>query len=297
MKLNLIKKLKICLFDFALYYFISMYSYELFANLSQVNFLPCELDSNKIIKYLNQVHKSDYTKPYVELVLKQTQRIPTNILCSNLRLMAQTYLSNPSNPRPTHVCLPEKIGSEQYFFSQVYDLFPEISIPSNIINEFSLLDNIEEINVLIVDDASFSGNNTLTKVDNLTYLNKKTKFNFIILIGCQLESIDIVIQETRLQPAQVSRMNVINIPGYFNPPYVQLDSFDYNNLKNESKIMSTCFFDHKVPNNFGSWPQIYLDGYLFDPKNKQNFGNLFVGDQIPTKQPILDVFQQLNLLA
>ncbi len=272
-----------------------MYSHELISKLSQVKFSPCELDSNKIIEYLNQVNQSNYIKNYVQQILNQTQRIPTDILVNNLRSMAKEYLSNPSNPRPQYVCLPEKIGSEQYFFSQVYDLFPEISIPSNIISELRPLDNFDEINVLIVDDATFSGNNTLAKIDNLTYDNKKTKFNFIILIGCQVEPFDLVVKKQRFPASQALRMNVINIPGFISPPIIELDGFDYKHLGNESVIMSTCFFDHKVPNNFGSWPQIYLQGCLFDPKNKKSFGNLFVGDQIPTKQPILDVFQQLNL--
>ncbi len=265
-----------------------MYSYELFEKLSKVKFLPCELDSNKITEYLNQVNQSYCTKPYIELILKQTQRIPTDLLCGHIRLMAQEYLSNPLNPKPQYIFLPEKIGSEQYFFSQVYDLFPEISIPHNIINDSTPLNNLEEINVLIVDDASFSGNNTLSKLDNLTYDNKKTKFNFIILIGCQLEPFDYLVRKQKFHISQASRMNVINIPGFITPPTIELD---YKIFKNESQTVSTCFFDHKVPNNFGSWPQIYLNGELFDPKNKKSFGNLFVGDQIPTKQPILDVFQ------
>jgi len=274
-----------------------MYSYDLFLQLSIVNFLPCELDSNKITEYLNQVNSSYKIKPYVEQIIKQTKRIPTDSLCARIRLMAQEYLSNSNNLIPQYVYLPEKIGSEQYFFSQVYDLFPEILIPSNIINNLSSLDHLEEINVLIVDDASFSGNNTLAKLDNLTYNNKKTKFNFIILIGCQVEPFDLFMQKQNFPLYQKLRMNVINVPGYIKPPTIELDGFNYNKLGNESDIISTCYFDHKVPNNFGSWPQIYLDGCLFNPKNKQNFGNLFVEDQIPTKQPILHVFQQLNLLV
>jgi len=199
-------------------------------------------------------------------------------------------LSNPSNPKPQYVFLPEKIGSEQYFFSQVYDLFPEISIPSNIINEFGSLNHLKEINILIVDDASFSGNNTLAKLDDLTYLNKKTRFNFIILIGLQLVPIDIVIKQQEFQQSQASRMNVINIPEFLSPSSIQLDNYD---LGNETTMVATCYFDHKVPNEFGSWPQIYLEGCLY---NNTCFGNLFVGDQLPTKQPILDIFQQLNLI-
>jgi len=174
-----------------------MYSYELFDKLSQVKFVSCELDLNKIKQYLNQVNSSYKIKPYVELILKQTQRIPTDIVCKKLRSMTQTYLADLNNPRPQYVFLPKKIGSEQYFYSQVYDLFPVISIPTNIINESSELDHLEQINVLIVDDASFSGNNTLSKIDDLTYLNKRTKFNFIILIGCQLEPIDYIFQKNK----------------------------------------------------------------------------------------------------
>lgn len=267
-----------------------MYSYELFDKLSKVKFLPCELDSNKIKEYLNQLNQVSQSSQ-VERVLTQSQRIPTDLLCEQLRSMAQTYLANPSNPRPQYVYLPEKIGSEQYFFSQVYDLFPEISIPENIINDSSRLSHLEEMNILIVDDASFSGNNTLAKLDNLTYDNKKIKFNFIILIGYQLEPIDYLVKFQGFGASQASRMNVINIQGYIKPPTIKLN--DYS-LGNECEAVSTCWFDHKVANKFGSWPQIYLQGSLFD-KNKSAFGNLFVGDQIPTKQPILEVFQQLNL--
>jgi len=53
-----------------------------------------------------------------------------------------------------------------------------------------------------------------------------------------------------------------NIQGYINPLTIELDN--YNNFGNEKLIMSTCYFDHKVSKQFGSWPQIYLDGNLFD---------------------------------
>lgn len=83
----------------------------------------------------------------------------------------------------------------------------------------------------------------------------------------------------------------INVQGYIKPPTIELDN--YNNLGNENLIMSTCYFDHKVPNEFGSWPQIYLDGNLFD-RNKTKYIGLFVEDKIPTKQPILNVFEQFD---
>jgi hypothetical protein len=267
-----------------------MYSNELFSILSQVKFVPCELDPNKIEKYLNQVNSSYKIKPYVELVLSKSQRIPTDMLCRHLRSMALEYLSDPSSLIPQYVFLPKKIGSEQYFFSQVYDLFPEIFIPENIIRHETKLNHLNEINVLIVDDASFSGNNTLAKIDDLTYNNKKTKFNFIILIPYQLEPFDIVVQNQIFPIDQASRINIINVSGYIKPPTIELDNYF---LENESNVISTCYFDHKVPNNFGSWPQIYLEGYLFD-KNKTNFGNLFFNDQIPTKQPILNVFDKFD---
>jgi len=58
--------------------------------------------------------------------------------------------------------------------------------------------------------------------------------------------------------------------------------------------MSTCYFDHKVPNNYGSWPQIYLDGQLYI-KKLQPFGSLFIDGSEPSKKPILDVFNKLNI--
>jgi hypothetical protein len=267
-----------------------MYSYELFAKLSQVKFNSCELDPNKIVKYINEVNSSYKIKPYVELILKQTQRIPTDIICKKLRSMTIEYLSDPNSLIPQYVFLPKKIGSEQYFFSQIYDLFPEISIPENIISHDTKLNGLNEINVLIVDDASFSGNNTFAKIDDLTYYNKKTKFNFIIIVACQLKPIDDVFQNQKFPSSQVSRINIINVPGYIKPPTIELDNYY---LENEGNVISTCYFDHKIPNNFGSWPQIYLEGYLFN-KYKTNFGNLFLNDDIPTKQPILNVFEQFD---
>lgn len=261
-----------------------MYSSELFNKLSQVKFKPCELDKVKIDQYLDQVK----SKQYIEQILSLTQRIPTETLCQQLRQMVKLYLSNSSNIKPNYVFLPVKIGSEQYFFSQVYDLFPEITI-ENIINETTVLESAEEINVLIVDDASFSGTNTLSKIDELSYCNTKTKFNFIIAIPCQITPLDIAIRKLNLPPEQSDRLTIINIPGYITPPTIKLDNYD---LGNESLRVSTCFFDHKVPNEFGSWPQIYLKGDLF--KNGEKFGSLFVDNQNPTKEPILQVFLEMK---
>jgi hypothetical protein len=88
-----------------------------------------------------------------------------------------------------------------------------------------------------------------------------------------------------------SEINIIQVYGYSIPPYIHL----YNNLLgNEQLIISTCYFDHKVPNNYGSWPQIYLNGELYIKKS-QPFGSLFIDGNEPTKKPILDVFNKLNI--
>lgn len=266
---------------------MSVYSVELFDKLKQISFKPCELDSNKIKSYLDQVNSSHKIKPYIKLILSQTVRIPTLTVCENLRKMTIDYLSDPSNIRPNYVYLPKKIGSEQYFFSQIYDLFPEISIPKNIITGYKLdpLIYTDQINLLIVDDGSFSGNNTIGKIDEISYANKKIIINYIVIIPYQLVPIDTILYNTRFSPEQASRISLINVQGFIKPPHVSIDHYI---LGNELAIISTCFFDHKVPNEFGSWPQIYLEGHLYNRNTP--FGNLFVESQIPTKQPILDIF-------
>lgn len=264
-----------------------MYSSKLLSKLKEIKFESCELDSNKVKLYLDQINPSYEIKPLVKQILSQTVRIPTIQVCEQLKQMVQEYLLNPSNPIPNYVHMPNKIGSEQYFFSQIYELFPHINLSTNIIIGDYLPKEIpHEINLLIVDDASFSGNNTIGKIDYLSYANKKTKINYIVAIPYQLEPIDQVLKNTKLPSDQMKRISLINIPGHAQPPYIRMDSYK---LGNESDILSTCFFDHKVPNEFGSFPQIYLEGKSW-LKNTPNFGNLFVGSKLPTKQPILDLF-------
>ena len=254
-----------------------MYSIKLFEKLKNVTFSSCELDSNKIKTYLDQINQIDEIKLNIRQILDQTEHISTQDVCARIKNMTKEYLSNLDNPRPNYVYLPKKIGSEQYFFSQIYDLIPEIDLSNDlsIISSEKKLDKTKypsEINLLIVDDASFSGNNTVGKIDDLSYDNKNIKINYIIIIPYQLKPIDKILSTIGLPPKQMERINIINVGGYATPPSIKLNNYT---LGNEISNVSTCFFDHKVPNEFGSWPQIYLEGHLFN-KTSATFGNLFL---------------------
>jgi len=266
-----------------------MYSIELFNELKTVIFPDIKLDKNN--NYLYQVNK-DY-KDQIKYILDNTILIKTQTINNILREMTINYLKFDNKIIPDYVFLPKKIGSEQYFFSQIYDLFPSISIPKNIISDYKLSKKLlsnKKLDILIVDDASFSGINTIEKIDKLLFLNKKIKFNFIIIIPYQLKQINQDYLNKIIPPNQLGRVNIIQVPGFLTPPHVELDN---TILENNQLKISTCFFDHKVPNNHGSWPQIYLEGKLYI-KGKKDYGSLFINDNIPTKKPILDVFTKFG---
>jgi hypothetical protein len=268
-----------------------MYSTELFDELKSIKFQNIELDINKINDYLHQVNQDH--KCLIKYILDNTIHIKTDTINNTLREMTINYLKSDNKIIPDYVFLPKKIGSEQYFFSQIYDLFPSISIPNNIISDYKFpeeLSSIKNVDILIVDDASFSGINTIEKIDKLVFLNKKIKFNFIIIIPYQLKQINQDYLNKVISPNQISRINIIQVPGFIIPPYIELNN---TKLENDELKISTCFFDHKVPNNHGSWPQIYLQGKLYT-KGKKDYGSLFINDHNPTKKPILDVFTKFG---
>jgi hypothetical protein len=266
-----------------------MYSKKLFDELKKVEFPNSEFDSNKIKNYLKQINQNYKYRCEIEYIIKSTVHIRTNDLNKRLREMTINYLLDENSIIPDYVFLPKKIGSEQYFFSQIYDLFPSIVIPDNIITNYKLSEELlekNELNILIVDDAIFSGTNTIDKIAHLYYDNKINKINFIIIIPLQLEQINQEYINTRFTLKSKSIINIIQVPGFLIPPYIH---YQNDLLGNESLIMSTCYFDHKVPNNYGSWPQIYLDGELYIKKSTP-FGSLFIDGSEPTKTPILDIF-------
>jgi len=170
-------------------------------------------------------------------------------------------------------------------------LWPQLILLNllSLINDKSNLPLQGIYNILIIDDAIYSGNNTISKIDNFIYqlasslnLNSRdigTYFKFHIVIPF------ITLKGVKNIHSYCSRFNthcyfysvltlpllpdLINLKDYYP---IDTDNILYHKFGIEQIALPPVYFDHKVAGPFSTFSTIYFDGRL---PNGSLFGFLF----------------------
>jgi hypothetical protein len=152
---------------------------------------------------------------------------------------------------------PHKNGSEQYFYSRVKDLLPPHQVAT-------LETDFNGTEIVCIDDAALSGNNLAGGIEEFLGDNKpKCLFTIITAVGTDF-SIKCFSRVQSWHPG-------IRIRTFFHKKMQVIDELEIDtplNLEFAKQISPhtehlssfPVHFEHKIPNQFGSFPEIYRHG-------------------------------------
>jgi hypothetical protein len=245
-------------------------------------------------QYLDRLSEPD--RSFVRELLDRTTYIPYAEFKVALLQSFQIFVNDIGN-QEFYLVLPSgKVGSEHWLTAL---LWPKLRLMNlrQIISEDDVLDITEQVHVLTIDDAIYSGNNTLGKIDSLTFdmseklglrqraVTQQLLFDIVVpyvnpsgIEGinhfCEELGVSCMIHSTYQVPSLNKLMNV--------EKYYPIDGdAPYDKFKIESTALPPLYFDHKVAGSSSTYSTIYLDGVI--PEDGE-FGPLL--KRLPSREKI-----------
>lgn len=249
------------------------------------------LDSLRVEHYLKTIKDETYRK-LVQYILDHTIYLTMDELITGTRRLLSLVLEKIKDP--FYILLPTKIGSEWWFTAKVYDLY---SIHPCFGGFVTQVDLIKSGHVIIIDDAIYSGFNMIEIFDNLDENLPLEDLTFHIITPvstttgeanirsaytCKKMKLNFYYERLfrplmHLIPHSGYDDNFLSIP---DTSYASTLPLDLQPIFNRTRIdfmdiysAVPVYFDHKVANGYGSFPELYLHGYL-DPKGENKFGTI-----------------------
>lgn len=217
---------------------------------------------------MRNIFLSGERKTLVKRILDQTVHIPTREVYEKVLIEFEKFLELKI---PYYVYRSIDQSSSSLKFNE--NFIKHINAESKFIEK--------EVNILIVDDAAYSGCFILSIMDTLIYDNPSVVFNFYLIVPYMLKHTQKYIEDTFDDFNKNS--SKCKFFDYTVLPCIELTEKQIDLLGAETNILFTGYFSHKISNSFGSFPQIYLEGEINKDKK---FGNLFEKDIIPSRKYI-----------
>ncbi len=252
------------------------------------------LDEKKCEEYISLFDEGIY-KEFAKLVIEKTEYINHEKFVRDMNHSFDKFLTNIDTDDSFLVFFgTEKFGSENWILSFMWDKIKNSIIVEDIFDK--PYDNEEEDgyehgvynnkNLIIFDDCSYSGNNICAIVDHVQYFTKSENMKFHIIVP--------YMSKWAIEQIRSVSSNEI----YFYNKYETLflsDELPENLKKEEQNIMkffdlenvgSPVYFDHKIANNFGTFPGIYKNGYYMKNGKKLEYGTIL--KKLPSRKPVED---------
>jgi hypothetical protein len=229
-----------------------------------------------------------------------------------LILFPNTRPKTPAGATKTPPGGTTKFGSEQWLTHLIYPYLKDSNLVGLLSDEEEFLLQLKHLptrHILIIDDCLYSGINTMGKIDEITYhtksqlqpdhwdpkiaeINKKRfEFHFHLVIPyASFDGKETIREFCRKAGCQVSLYNVVSLNNTLVREMKTLSSADQDQIQKlfDIELMGyPIYFDHKVANNFGSFPSIYLEGRILKNGVIHRMGPLL--QRLPTRHRILEV--------
>lgn len=261
-------------------------------------------DPIKVQEYLSLLIEPD--RSFIQELLDHTKYIKYEEFKQTL-LQSFNSFKQEINQKEFYLMLPSsKIGSEHWITAILWPLLRTMNL-IQIIDEKSPIILNNTINILFIDDAIYSGQNTIFKIDAIIYnaalINKTinymdvgkylkfhivTPFNTVngtdsVFNTCKQRNTECVIYEIYYLP---TLPDLIDIKKYYplNPESTLSKRFDLFSIN-----MPALYFDHKVAGPASTFVRIYLNGRLPDGKS---FGSLLKVN--PSREKIEELAKLYN---
>lgn len=174
---------------------------------------------------------------------------------------------------PFYVYLPtDKFGSEAVLIVLLWSKIRRLNFKGFI---HSMTPLQMDDHVLVVDDAIYSGTNMIAIIDQLTDNNPKTMIHFHLVVPYVSDHGESQVR-VELTPSQLRSIKIYGQVHTKALPWSEPWPGDDHQLladRFQLEFMNQVplYFDHKVGNNFASFPSIYLEGIV---PGRPNFGSL-----------------------
>jgi len=242
------------------------------------------LISSRVDQYLSQLQGEDYR--FASTILSQTVYVPFDELLSELKRMTEEFLLQIGT-QPYYIVLNNrKFASMALMLIKVYPLLQN----SNFL--FTTFDSTlpQNSHALIVDDASYSGNNLEGIIDELTFNNDNLTVHVLIpyMARFMYQHLSKTFQVHFYQPNLFLYMNEYleenNLQQFSDEIYARFNAIE--NLELHAQL--PLYFDHAVASKDSSYPTIYLQGIIPD---RGYFGKLIAYEPDQTvRQRVYDEY-------
>ena len=254
---------------------------------------------NAYLAELDTIDRKD-----VERLLDSTFYIDWSQMIRMARSSVARFLDDVGG-EPYYILLSWKFGSEDLVIAKIWDLLEA----SNLIGFIDYDDPWiyeQNANVLIIDDAIYSGQNMTDQIHNLVTSNEDVEIDIYIVVSVSASNgigmirveVDMLsgrrYELRKLCPKSFDSDTPIynvNLRGIYTTLLEGVPTFsdDFRNRFGAQCVLQVpLYFDHKVAGLFSSYPQIYLDGHVSDG---EDFGSLLpYPPDTDLKQRVYDKF-------
>lgn len=236
------------------------------------------LDEVKVRKYIEQLQPDE--QKFVRELLDKTTYISFAELKIALSYAFEKFKKSIGDQPFYLMASGYKFGSEHWFIGLLWDQIRTMNL-LGILNENSELKLTEPTNIVIIDDAIYTGNNVLSMIDEFSYfLSEKQgrpqkdicsniKLHMVIpfINYSGLESINHFLKEFGIIGYTYSNNIIDGLSDLIDVSDNMVDRFGI-----DIPEMSAIYFDHKVAGSMSTFSMIYLDGLV---PGKERFGSLF----------------------
>jgi hypothetical protein len=212
----------------------------------------------RVQEYLSQLEGEDYR--FASTVLDRTIYVPFNLLIEKLKQMTEKFLEQIQS-EPFYIILNDsKFASMALMLIKIFPLF----VKRNFLFATSESKLPPNSNVLIIDDATYTGTNLEGMIDTINYNNLNVNIHVVIpyMAKFMYEALPKLYPVFFYEPYLMLYMKEYlvenNLPLFSNEVYTRFEAFD----KLEFHDQLPLYFDHTVASRDSSYPTIYLEGIV-----------------------------------
>jgi hypothetical protein len=229
------------------------------------------IDNNKLIAFLSRADPS--IKSIAAEFIMKTQYIPYNLFVKTLRACFTEIVAKVKNTT-LQFYLPK--DDKDYFHKSGYWILQHIKTFVNSKKyDFIVIDDIRKINtsipIIIADDASYSGTQLTSYIESFVGMNCDI---YILVPFISNTAIDVITQgfhEFNINGDIyfANKSNIIMKPIYESMEEKKVEQlFAYYTKDGQNIREYPYYFDHKVADNYSSFPLIYTYGVIPNAHNK-----------------------------
>jgi hypothetical protein len=202
-------------------------------------------------------------REFAQTILDRTVYVTDDILTRELRRLAAEFVSKIGTSSYYIVINSRKFASDALMIIKCFDILDRHNFVGFITDDMNIP---EGSNIVIVDDASYSGNNLEATIESISYINKPKIVKLHVLIpyisqfmyNALPKHYNVMMYDSHLiMTINEYRITIGKVP-------FDEDLFErfkaYDKLKIGDQI--PLYFDHTVASADSSFPTIYLKGII-----------------------------------